>query len=173
MPTEQQLMDAASRRQARRAAREQNTEKAQAEQHELAIKSQEIAEAKAEGTFEPPVKPMAKKTRAQQLAAQREAAKKQADEDSRLVPAKVELEGKLAAYRERGEVPPLHMLNALAAEHDHAVRDEARQIANAAGKAAFDLAVGRRGRHDTVNRHRRMRDQIAIGEKAKPQDDAK
>lgn len=166
MPTEKQLLDAKAKREARAAARAGHAEDALRQQHALALQSEEQAVAKREGTFTPPVKPAANITRAASIKAKRRAAEVQAAKDATLVPEEVEVE-KFLGENAYGNTPPLHVLNAIASKADAAIRDEARQIANAAGKAAFDLAVGRRGRHDTVNRHRRMRDQMAAADAAK------
>lgn len=90
----------------------------------------------------PPPAPVARKD---MRAAQQIVAAKQAERDAQATVAPlVEEPVNLAAYTSKGLEPPLHVLNALARRADNAIRDEARDVAQVVGKAAFDELSGRR-----------------------------
>lgn len=155
MPSATEMMKASEKREARRKARQANADKAQIEAQELAAKSEQQAEARRSADAES-VKPAAKPkpTAATRKAAARKAAEEQAEKDVRQTAEAPDIK----TYLARGETPPLHVLNALAKNADAGVRDEARVVANAAGKAAFDQLVGRRSpRGDVHTRHKRVR----------------
>lgn len=153
MPTQEQIEAQASRRQQRAEARESAREQAIAESQALAVKSEQIAQEKAAGTFtEPPTKekPL---TRVQRKEIDKRRSEAQAKADAERSPAPVEID--LSKYRNGQEIP-LHVLNALQAQTEKTEREEAVKLANAVGKVAFDEALGRRGRHGQLNRFRKM-----------------
>ena len=85
----------------------------------------------------------------------------EAAKDARRVPEPVDVNAEFDKWSGQG-TPPLHVLNALASNIDAEARDAGKDIAQAAGKAAYETYVGKiaGGR----NRHARMRAQIAAGE---------
>lgn len=160
MPNQEALERVAARRKARESAKGAAKAMADTEAQEIAKLTQKQNEDRASGkTANTPNSASAKsisKAKAQSRAEKREAAAKaaerQAEEDVRVMPEKPS-EETIQSYLERGETPPLHLLNALAKKADVALKDEARTMANAVGKVAFEQAMGRGER----NRHTRMK----------------
>lgn len=101
-------------------------------------------------------------SRRAKIAAQQEAAKAQADRDERV--AIVDPEIKMVP----GKPLSLHELNLIARRIDRANRDEAREAANAAGKAAFEVLAGRKDTsNQQVNRYRTMhKTQVSVAQAA-------
>ena len=91
-------------------------------------------------------------SRADKRAAAKRAAALQAEADVRVMPEPVKAET-VADYLARGETPPLHILNAMAKATNKTIDQEAREMANAIGKVAFDHAKGKVSR----NRHTRIK----------------
>lgn len=163
MPNPEAMKNAAQKREARRAAREANTDAAntqeveQAKLTELQNKARVDPEAAAELREQSKSRPVVKKvSKAERQAAARKAADAQAEVDVRVTNEVSEDDLDLTKYAERGEEPPLHILNALAQRNDQAIRDDAREMAQAVGKMVYEQANSRdsRGRHA---RERRMK----------------
>lgn len=148
MPTQAQIEAQARKREERKVAAEKQ---ANLEAQLLASASQEQEKTKLKPGSLVGQKTGTKETRAQRARKEREAAKAQADIDVARTAAEVDAD--LSKYPD-GKVP-LPVLNALASKADAAIRDEAKDIANAAGRAAFDTAVGKISKRTIVNRMRR------------------
>lgn len=167
MPNPEAMKNAAQKREARRAAREANAVKADAQEKEMSIltelqnKAKTDPEAAAALRAKAPEKPPVRKlTKAQRMAEERKAAEAQAEADVRVLSALPEADLDLSKWEARGEKPPLHILNAIAQRNDQAIRDDAREMAQAVGKLVYEQANARdsRGRH---LRERRMQQAIA------------
>lgn len=159
MPTEAQIKAATSRRLKRKEAREQAVETAREEDQNFSDILAEGRSKKAE------TKPEPKLSRKEKIAAQRRAAEKEAHEqDKNLRTPTPDIDKALQANVRTGENVPLHVLNALASKHANEIKDEAREIANAAGKAAFATATGIREQKRRPSRHTNMRDAQARAE---------
>lgn len=65
-----------------------------------------------------------------------------------------------------GEVPPLHIQNALQAAAALDMKDEARDVANAAGKAAYDVVLGKTPRNQHTRQKRIAQMQIHAREQS-------
>ena len=108
-------------------------------------------------------------TKAEVKRAKKEAAEKQAEIDVRVVPQAPDVEAGLAAGRQGGQIP-LHVMNQMAKAASRSLRDEARDIADAAGKAAFQVATGkiamRRARGDRFSRMRDAQEAMDAHNKA-------
>lgn len=156
------------------AAPQQNTPPTQADTDAAAIKAlADAAAAQADGdddeaaVAEAPA-PVAETLSARaanrraKIAAQQAAAKAQADRDERV--SVVDPEIKLVP----GKQLSLHELNLMARRIDRANRDEAREAANAAGKAAFEVLSGRKDTGNAqVNRYRTMhKTQVSVAQAA-------
>lgn len=86
---------------------------------------------------------------------------RQAEVDARVIPKELDVDKELAKWSGEGS-PPLHVLNAVAEQADKRIRDEGRDIAQAAGKGAYEAYVGKvAGKR---SRHAHMRAQVAAGE---------
>lgn len=168
MPTQEQIEAQQAKRAEREAARsdaegkeaakQAARDKADAEARELAEKSEAQTAMKAAGKLKtPPPLGTTKSAKAKRRYAEKEAARQQAEEDARKLPEEVDTS--LAAYGDGGKIP-LNVLNAIASKADTAIKDEAREIAQAAGMAAYDAAAGKRGKYDIANRHRHKNEQI-------------
>ncbi len=150
MPNAEDLKKAAERREKRKLAREAAVEQAHAEAQNLSdvvAASQKAAETKKPAP--------AKKSAKEQRAAERKAneAKADAEEKSlRVETTSVDLKSM------EGRAPTLHELNRMAKEANAHIRDEAIDIAKAAGAAALNAALGKRTRHASVTRFAKMRD---------------
>jgi hypothetical protein len=107
-----------------------------------------------------PAKP-AKPKRADVTRAAKAAHERDAAVDARRVPDPVDVGAEFEKWSGQG-TPPLHVLNALASSIDAEARDAGKDIAQAAGKAAYETYVGKIA--GNRNRHARMRAQIAAGE---------
>jgi hypothetical protein len=118
------------------------------------VRKEDVLRKQAENPVQTPK--VARQTRKEQAIAEQKRAEVQADIDAhKLPPAPEEI---AESYKlVPGEVPPLAVLNARAKLTAAATRDAAREIANAAGKAAFETAQGRisRGPH---KRYEKLRD---------------
>lgn len=157
MPNPEQMRKAAERREARRTARDTHAAQADAEAVTLSQKS----EAQSQPDYVAPARVAAPaKSRKERVAAQHRAAEVQADVDAAVTACAPDVDAALETARQGGTLP-LHVLNALAKEADDNLRDEARQIGSAAGKAAMDAANvlrPERSRHKRFNRVRRAND---------------
>jgi hypothetical protein len=95
------------------------------------------------------------RSRGEQKIMRQIAAEKQADLDAQATTAPDDGENvDLAFYRQRGVEPPLHVLNKLAVRADRQMRDEAREVGQAVGRAAMDVLSERRatqGRESRMN----------------------
>lgn len=177
MPNVEQMRKTQERREARANAKKANVEAAEQQEHELAALSDRLRGKKADpdarfneaglrvdqvGMAEPvtdtdpedrPKTSVKAKSRSAQRAAAQIAAEKQAEADVQATIAPPEEdEHDLSAYRARGEEPPLHVLNAIAKRADKAMRDEATEAAQAAGKAAYDVLTERRNQRNHESR---------------------
>jgi len=144
MPTPEQLQQAKERRERRRLDRDAAVEKAHSQ---IASMPEEMKKPK------PAAKP--RKPRRVEIAEQREAHTERAQAQLREIKV---TEPDVDAYlgtRRTGQVP-LNVLNALANRNRQLVRDDAREIANAAGKAAFSAALGRKP--SQRDPHKKVRD---------------
>lgn len=160
MPSSEQIAKAAARREARRNAKQEHSDRSDAELQAISKTSEEqtLAREPALGrVVTPPAKP--RMSRAEAKAAKRRVAEEQAERDVRVATVPVDAEIVLTP----GVKPPLHVLNRLAAQGAKALKEDANAIAQAAGKAAFNEAIGRRTHApaDFTSRHARMRDQQA------------
>lgn len=170
MPNTDDLKARAKARELRKQKRAAAVEQAHAQDQGASAKQQEnqvmrekaqAAELERLSAGRPaPAKPAKPKrsdvTRAAKAEHEVEAAK-----DARRVPEPVDVDAEFSKWNGQG-TPPLHVLNALASNIDAEARDAGKDIAQAAGKAAYETYVGKvsGGR----NRHARMRAQIAAGE---------
>lgn len=167
MPTQDDIERAKTRREQRKAAREAAVEKAHAQ--EAAI-SDNVAKAKeeAKNPTKPAPRPV-RKTRKEQVREARAAAeKKAAEQEQRVVGSRVDTE----PYKVRSYVnPPLHVLNQMSQDAEIPIRREAREIANAAGKAAFDVALGKTALHRGPRRIAKVaKAQAALSQKQQQDD---
>lgn len=169
MPSTNDLKARADARALRKAQRDGNVEKA----HQEAVALSNVSEAQAAAktpadpanaippTQTPRGQVKRQQTRAAKTAVERRAAEQQAQADAERTPEPVDVVVEAERWDGVGN-PPLHLLNAAAAQHDTAVRDEGKAVASAAAKGAYEAYVGRIA--PTRNRHARMRAQIAAGE---------
>jgi hypothetical protein len=173
MPTAEDLKKRSEARALRRANQQSAIEKAHTEAADAAEKQQQNQkgrDATAELTNVAP-KPKAKPTpRAETVRKGKAAAEVQARKDSELTPEEVNVEQEFERWDGRGAAP-LHVLNAIAKRIDGEVRDEGREIAAAAGKAAYEVYTGKLG--GKRNRYGKMRAQIAAGQAKLDADKAK
>lgn len=144
------IKQAAERRAAKKA--QQEAARAQAERDAL-VRKEDVLRKQATEVQTPHAARQTRKEAA--VAAQQRAEKQAAIDAAKLPPSAEEIADSYTL--KVGEVPSLHVLNARAKLVSEATKDVAREIANAAGKAAFDTAQGRiaRGPH---NRYRKLRD---------------
>lgn len=169
MPNADDLKRRAQARELRKANREKAVETAHAEAQQQVAKQQENQTARkpqATATNEAP-KPVAKRpSRTEAVKAEKKAHEVEARKDATKLPSAVDVEGELEKWDGMG-TPPLHILNAIASKIDTSIRDEGKEIATAAGRAAYETYVGKLG--GKRNRYGRMRAQIAAGEAARQQ----
>lgn len=149
MPNMDQLKEATKRREARKAAREAAVETAHQQLESLsdtaAASKEQLASAERK-----PVRP-----RKEQLAEQRAAVEATVREQNRTMTTSKPDVSKFLGRRAPGRVP-LHILNAAAQQTASASHDRARDIANAAGKAAFGVAIGKADPTKAQDKHARM-----------------
>lgn len=175
MPDPNAVHDAQSRREARHAARAaektDQTKVADQQDQDIAALSelQSLANrVNSAKTAKPAPKP---KTRSERKEQARKAAEAQAEADVRVEPKQYEdIAAEIAKYRDRGDQVPLHLLNLQAKANSLAIKDEAREIANAAGRAAFAEAVGRRPERSRHTRFRRMTEAAKAAQAAAPKE---
>lgn len=149
MPDMEQVKAASARREARKAAREAAVEQAH-QQLETLPETVEASKAKA---AEAPVAP--RRPRKEVLAEQRAAVEATVREQNRTLLVKKPDVKAYMAKRHAGRIP-LHVLNAAAHDVSASSRDRARDIANAAGKAAFGVAMGKLDPTKAQDKHARM-----------------
>lgn len=155
MPNNEQIRKAAERREARKLAQENAKVTADAQDQAMP------AILKTPSAPKPP-----QPSRAAMKAAKRKQAEEQADKDVRVVAKPTDIEAALTAARQGGALS-LHAMNQLAQQGDAELRDEARAIADAAGKAAFQVATGKIAeRRHRGDRFSRMRDADALAAEA-------
>ena len=160
MPNPDAMQKAAERRRARDDAKRNNAEQAAAEATNLSDLLKQNAAAKTDE----PLKPKPKIDRKTKQALARRDAAEQADRDAAVVAELPEDRLDLSYYRARGEEPPLHVLNAIAKRDSMAIKDDARELARAVGKVAYEEATGFGERQ----RHTRMkRVNVMLSEQAK------
>lgn len=151
MPNQQDMARANARRAARKAQREQNVERAHEQER---VNSTTVKEQRVKQAANPKQAASARKVSVrEQTAARRAQAEAKADaQDKTLKAPPVDTRPYFAA----GVVPPLHVLNAISREGAGPINEHARNIANAAGKAAYGVAVGqkpqRSGQSDKMSR---------------------
>lgn len=163
MVNPENIAKAAERREARKRARENAVEQAHEQQAGL---SDTVAEAKAEAAERVAAPAGPKLSSRERRAKEREAAERKAEKQAREIKAgKVDVDGYLSK-RHPGRIP-LHVLNARASAVNEEVRDSSREIANAAARAAFSVASGRRDPTKNLDRHARVRDAQARMDAAK------
>lgn len=159
MPNTEQIRKAQERREARKNAQLAAIDAANEQDANL---SETIKASQKAATKAPPRKTV---SRAELRKAKQAAAEKQADADVRVVAKPSDIEAALEIGRQGGEIP-LHVMNQMAKVASHELRDEARDIADAAGKAAFQVATGKiASRRTRGNRFSRMRDAQALMDK--------
>lgn len=110
----------------------------------------------------PPVEPQPKRTRREVIDEARGRAEKRADADSRAVAPDAATVA--ASFKGRpGDPIPLNVLNARAEMINKVERDEARVIANAAGKSVYDTLqnIAPRSKHGKFRKMREMANTIA------------
>ncbi len=157
MPSKESMERAAARRQAKAAQKSTTEELLAAETQELAKATEKQRADRDSGktaNAKTPSEGKAKAaSRADRRAAQKAAANRQAEADVRVVPEPVKADT-IADYLSRGETPPLHVLNAMAKATNKGLDQEAREMANAIGKVAYDQAKGKvaRNRHGRIKR---------------------
>lgn len=101
------------------------------------------------------------RSRSEQKVMRQLAAEKQADIDAQATVAPDDQEDiDLAHYRQRGIEPPLHILNKLAVRADRAMRDEAREVGQAVGRAAMDVLTERRASQSRESRMNKVAGQM-------------
>lgn len=177
MPTVDELKQRQQARELRKAQRQTNVERAHVEAFQLSdvqaqnqvasdkakAEADEVAQinaAKLDRGIVPAPKPTVS-ARTTQTRKDKLIHARQADVDAQRMPEPTDAEAEFAKWDGFGQ-PPLHVLNAIAEQQDRATRDAAKDVANAAGKAAYETYVGKVG--VGRNRHARMRTQIAAGE---------
>lgn len=162
-----------------------NTPKKAADRQQRKVTAQEIATSQAladlaainatpttaEGRQEAIAKAAAAKpvklTRAQQKAEAKRRAAIQAEQDARAMSANTSKFSVLADFRPTpGKVPPLHIQNAMAEATIEDMKDDAREIANAAGKAAYEIVLGKTPRNQHTRQKRIAQAQIHAREQA-------
>lgn len=148
------------RAEARRAAKEavQAKAKEQALKDSL-VRKEDVLKANAD---KPATEPEPKLTRRQQVLKDQGKAETTAETDSKLAPPTADQI--VAGYSGRpGEPIPLNVLNARAEQINKTERDEARILANAAGKSVYDTLQGiaPRSKHSKFRKMREMAVEIA------------
>ena len=109
------------------------------------------------------------RSRGEQKIIRQLAAEKQADADAKatISPDNPDEEIDLNFYSSRGVDVPLHILNKLAVRADRAMRDEAREVGQAVGRAAMDVLTDRRATQGRESRQKKVSDQMtAIAKQA-------
>lgn len=173
MPSNEDLQNRARARELRKENRQKAVEMAHAEAQQASeTQSENQAARKTEPvasnlTPKPKPKPV---SRAETVRKEKAAHEVQARKDIEAVPAQVDVDSEFEKWDGRG-APPLHVLNALANKTDSEIRDEGKEIATAAGKAAYEVYTGKLA--GKRNRYSRMRAQIAAGEAARAADQRK
>lgn len=162
MPNLESIQKAADRRKARQEAKNNTAERVAAETVELSRKTEEQNAAPRRVATTTPSQNVGK-TRAQKKAVAASRAAEQAEADVRVDPNAITdeaIERALADARSTGKPVPLHILNAQAKRNDRAMKDDARDMATAVGKVAYDQALGRveRNKH---TRQKRMNEAMA------------
>jgi hypothetical protein len=155
MSTEQ-LKNSRTRREARKAARDKIAVEADQQEQTLSERLAEDKEgaAKKAASVKAPVQNKSKRERRADANA---AAGVQADEqEAAIVGKEVETAPYLGEGLRRGSTPPLHVLNELSRKQTQVVRNDARLIANAAGRAAYDVARGKREAKKGPSRFQKM-----------------
>src|SRR5690606_10623815 len=163
-----------NRREARKAARNQAAINADEQEAQL---SDKIAEQRSAKVKTKPAAP--KKPQKEQIAEERAAAKQQADEqeaavtggkpnvDSYFEPSDEDkAAGEAYVPKIRGKVP-LSVLNEISRRQGLIIKSDAREIANAAGRAAYDVARGKREARKGPSKFQRMMDAQVNKAKAK------
>lgn len=147
-----------SQARAKRAANRKAAE-TQAAKDEQLKKAAVVEAQKKEGKKAAPAKSR-KQTRAEAV----KAAEEQAEKDAHLKATEPEVQ------LVKGSTPSLHELNAMAKRANREIRDTARDAANAAGKAAFDVLRGKQPgttADAVVRRHRTVaRAQVSLAQAA-------
>lgn len=164
MPNADDLKRRAQAREMRKANREKAVETAHAEAQQQVAKQQENQTARkpqAIATNETPKPAPKRQSRTETVKAEKKAHEAEARKDASNLPSGVDVESELEKWDGLG-APPLHVLNAIASKIDTSIRDEGKEIATAAGKAAYETYVGKLG--GKRNRYGRMRAQVAAGE---------
>lgn len=164
MTSRQQSVKNTNRRDARKAAQAKNADKAVSETMSISEQMQRNGQKSTAGPYEKTSRPAI--TKRNQLKEKHAAMAAEQDRTLRKVPLEVDLKD----YRHTLDNPPLNVLNELAKKARKTQLDHARSIAKAAGKAAFDIATGRRppaqrDRHAKVAQA--QRDMAAAQEKKK------
>lgn len=170
MPDAAQIKKAADRRAARDEKRSSNKEAAAAELLATAKLTEtqnkaRAGDADAKATLVAAADARPKKanvSRAQKKIIDRAAAEKQADADVRVEPQVDEDKLQLSYWRDRGQEPPLYVLNHHAQQADAGLRDDARELARAVGQEAYNQALdrGQRGRHSRERKANKMIDEL-------------
>lgn len=156
-----------------------NEPKKAADRQQRKVSAQEVATAQAladlaainatpttaEGRQEAVAKAAAAKpvrlTRAQQKAEAKRRAEIEAERDARAMSANTSKFAVLEDFRPvPGKVPPLHIQNAMAQAMIEGMKDDAREIANAAGKAAYEIVLGKTPRNQHTRQKRIAQMQI-------------
>lgn len=166
MPSNDDLQNRQRARELRKAGRQTAIETAHAEAQTASETQQVNQEARRDDVVATNIAPKpaaakAKVTRAATVRVEKAVHEEAARRDAELRPAEVDVDAEFDKWDGRG-APPLHVLNALAAKTDGEIRDEGREIASAAGKAAYEVYTGKLA--GKRSRHSRMRAQIAAGQ---------
>lgn len=153
MPNPEQLQRAAERREARKMAQQDAVVKANTQDQEQIGAAAPEAKMDAAEVVRQQVKP---RTNNERKKMQQEAVAKAVLEQD-LTPTPDALKGYVHVP---GVVPPLHIQNALARQATEAFKDEARELAQAVGRKAFEIATdtGGRGQHSRWKKLRRADD---------------
>lgn len=147
MPNQSDILKAKERRERRKLAREAAVEQAHAQDQKL---SETIA-ANKDKPKPAAVKPSTKEIR----AAEREAAEKEANRQEREMVVRDEV---IRPVQYAHRQPTLHELNQFARQQLLPIRKGARNVARAAGKAAYTAAMSGEAPHLGPSKHQRMFD---------------
>lgn len=156
-------MSTAGSRRAEAKRREKEARNDAAKKQALADASVRKEDVLAKQAEQPPAKPQPTLTRKQKTQRQQGLAEQQATSDALAHPPSDEQVA--SGYKLKpGETPPLHVLNARAAQFAAAEKDEARAIANAVGKAAYETVQGiaPNSKHGRFRKLRNLRDEMEI-----------
>lgn len=153
MPTTDSVKKSAQRRAARKAAREAAVETSQAETENL---SATVKASKAKAAARPAARKATETNKEKVMAARRAVEEQVKVQDQTLIVRENAVDPQ--SYIRPGAQLSLHQLNRISLKQKAAARDEAREIALAAGEGAYRAAAGARQRRAAGDRWSKRND---------------